>query len=93
MNYTLSRNEQETIILIYPTQELADIGTSDPVYIRKLDKLCQQYPEIYKLVRENQYGEKSYTVPKKMLAFKNPPSAAQIEASRNALKRANGNQG
>ena len=86
-NYIPGRDERETIILIFPTQEHAEISTNDPVYIRRLDKLSRDYPEAYQCIEVTPYGEKAYRTPKGFISFKKPQSSAQQEARLKALEK------
>ena len=68
----LSREEQEVIITMSAADTGVEVYASDPVYIRKLDKLCDRRPNCYKLVGQNEYS-KTYRVSlKKLIAFKTP---------------------
>ncbi|MBR1409446.1 MAG: hypothetical protein IJ573_11255 [Clostridia bacterium] len=87
MSYTPSRDERETIILIYPTQAYADIGTNDPEQIRKLDRLCTEYPDDYRCTEVNRFGEQAYQVSKRLVAFKKPQTNAQKAARRKAAQK------
>lgn len=81
--YTLTRSEQETVIVWDAEFRTATIDTADPVTIRKLDKLVAEYPEEYRLVLEDTlYGAKRYEVPARYIRFGKPASEAQREASR-----------
>lgn len=80
--YQLTREEQETICLTDAARDTFEVGTLDPVYIRKLDKLCEQYPEHYRRTADNQRGEHIYIMPKKLLRFGKPASEARREANR-----------
>mgnify|MGYP004508328007 FL=1 len=71
----ITREEQETIITIGATSKQAEICSTDPVFWRRLDKMCERDPESYKLVREykTSAGEvltRWYSVPKKLVGFK-----------------------
>lgn len=71
----ITREEQETIITIGATSKQAEICSTDPVFWRRLDKMCERDPENYKLVREykTSAGEtltRWYSVPKKLVSFK-----------------------
>lgn len=72
----MHRYEEETIINFMADEKTAKICTSDPVQIRKLDRLAEQYPDIYKYINSEYYkGEevlKRYEVPKKYIGFKKP---------------------
>jgi hypothetical protein len=68
----LSREEQEVIITTSAADSDAEVYAADPVYIRKLDKLCERCPDCYKLVSQNEYS-KTYRVSlKKLITFKAP---------------------
>lgn len=71
----ITREEQETIITIGATSKQAEICSTDPIYWRRLDKMCERDPENYKLIREykTSAGEtltRWYSVPKKLIGFK-----------------------
>lgn len=72
----LSREEQEVIITTCAADKTAEVYTADPVYMRKLDKLCERYPEHYKLKSRNSYSA-TYVMSKRLLGFK--PAAAPRE--------------
>lgn len=67
----LTREEQETIITACAADELAEVYTSDPIYIRKMDKLVERDPENYKVKAKNSYSV-TYTMPKRLLGFRVP---------------------
>ena len=79
--YTLTRAEQETIWRTDNESRLIEIGTLDPIYIRKLDKLCEKFPDVYKRGEDSIRGERIYTMPKKLLRFGQPLSDAQRAAA------------
>ncbi len=64
----MTREEQEVIITTSAADEVAEVYAADPVYIRKMDKLCERDPEHYKLKKRNEYSA-TYTMPKKLLKF------------------------
>lgn len=81
--YTLTRAEQEIVIVWDAESRTATIDTADPVTIRKLDRLAEQYPEEYRLVSEDVlYNAKRYEVPAKYIRFGKPASDAQREAAK-----------
>lgn len=81
--YTLTRAEQETIILWDAEARAATIDTADPVTIRKLDKLVAAHPGIYRLVSEDTlYNAKRYEVPAQYIRFGKPASEARRESAR-----------
>ena len=67
----LTRLEQETIILFNEEESIADVYTYNGALIRKLDKLCEEYPEQLKFVKE-EHGGRSYIVPKKRIRIGTP---------------------
>lgn len=81
MAYNLTLPERETTVRWDAEERIAHIYTADPVYIRRLDKLVEQFPDVYKLVIRDQYGAK-YTVPNKYVRFGKPASEAQKAAAR-----------
>ena len=81
--YTLTRAEQETVIVWDAESRTATIDTADPVTIRRLDKLAGQYPDEYRLVSEDVlYSAKRFEVPATYIRFGKPASEAQREAAR-----------
>lgn len=71
---SLSRSEQEVIINFNAAEEIAEVYTADPVWIRKLDKLVEQNPETFKFKRQETYQgkviAKCYTFPKKLVSIR-----------------------
>lgn len=47
----LTRAEQETIINLTADQPDAEIYTCDPVWIRRLEKLHERRPDLFRMVR------------------------------------------
>lgn len=68
---SISREEQETIINFSAGDKTAQVYTCDPVYIRKMDKLCERCPESYKVIKQDEYS-KTYSMPKKLVSFRIP---------------------
>ena len=67
----LSKYEQETIVNANAGEKLAELYTADPAMIRKMDKKVEQYPESYKLIKQDDIS-KTYQFPKKLLRFGAP---------------------
>lgn len=76
----LSRAETETTIRWDAEEKVAHIWTNDGVYIRKLDRLCAESPNEYRLVKENPNG-RFYDAPAKLIRFRKPASEAQRMAN------------
>ena len=82
---SLSRQEQETIILFNEAEDTATVDTCNPALIRKLDKLitCRENTMIT-LIREDAHG-KAYVIPKKWVKVSQPP---MLTEEQRAKKRA-----
>jgi len=77
----LTREEQETTINWGKAEDIASVYSSDPVVMRKLDKLTKAYPDIYKIEQnKTAFNERTYHVPVKYIRFGKPKSKAQLEA-------------
>ncbi len=74
MNYHQSAAEQEVIINFDRAGDEANLYTADPVWIRKMDKLVAEYPESFKVRRQETYqGEviaKDYIFPKRFITLR-----------------------
>lgn len=46
-----TRIEQETTILMNAEEKTVEIYSADPIWIRKLDKLCETAPDYWKVVK------------------------------------------
>ena len=70
----LTLAEQETSILLEPLNDNAKIYSSNPVHVRKLDKLCKENPTDWKCTDVSRlHGEvigKSYECPKEFIVFR-----------------------
>jgi|GEM_PF-1656398 len=81
--YKLTLEEQETTINWCRAEETATIDTADPVVMRKLDKLAEAYPDVYKVDRvDPNYTAKRYSIPARYIRFGKPASVARREAAR-----------
>lgn len=81
-----SKQEQETTITWDEQERIANIYSSSPITIRKLDKLVAQFPDTYSCVwSEPDDTAKKYKVQPKYIRFGKPASEARIEASRRNL--------
>ena len=83
-----SRYEQETSIVWDEDAKIARIYTASPVTMRKLDKLCDGFPDTYKQVWAQDDGlAKKYEVNKRYIRFGKPASEARKANARiNAQK-------
>lgn len=98
MDYRLSTQEQELTLTAVRADDVVTCYTSDRVYMRKLDKLHQEFPDVYRLVWTDSQimGDgapmgKRYQFPRRYLRFGKPASEAQQAARRaNAVKMRSG---
>lgn len=79
----LSRDEQETAINMIAAEKYADIYSSDPVMIRRMDKLCEARPDAFSLVRADEIG-KYYRCPKKCVKVSAPRIMSEEQRAANA---------
>ena len=86
----LSRYEQETIILFNADESNAEIYTADKTVMKRLDTLCNAYPDIYKIKKEDSVS-KTYSVPKSYISYRKPRalSAEHRELARQRMKKIN----
>ena len=64
----VSTEEMETTVNIYKTDETAKLYSCDPRFMRKMDRLCEKYPNEYKVVGRDEISA-TYSFPKKRLKF------------------------
>ena len=73
MRYPLKACEREVTIRFDMEERVAHIYTSEPVYMRRLDKLVETLPEIYKCVKVDELGYfKKYECPMKLMNPRRP---------------------
>ena len=82
----LSLLEQETIITYNAQEDFAEVYTCYPPMIRKLDKLAQENPEEWKILRGDQIG-KTYTCPKEFVKFQTRKRILTDEQKKELAKR------
>lgn len=88
MGYT--RDEQETSVVWDEFEQIAHIYAASPVSMRKLDKLVEEYPDVYKCVWTDKDGSaKKYTVAKKYIRFGKPASEAKKASMAEIRKKRN----
>lgn len=63
---TLSRYEQEVVINLNTDEEEAMVYTANPVWMRKMDKLCKEFSEVIRLKSWIEVS-KTYVLPKKLI--------------------------
>lgn len=85
--YTLTRAEREVTIRFDAEERIAHIYASDPVYIRRFDKLCEEDPDTYKCVKVDPLGYfKQYEAPADRIAFRKGTTDEHREAARKRME-------
>jgi hypothetical protein len=75
--------EKETTITFNNEEKIAYVYTCNDVWVRRLDGYCKEYPDQYKLYRQDEYS-KTYTVPKKYIKIGKPSTR---KGNADALRR------
>lgn len=82
-----SRMEMETTITWDDEEKLARVYTASPITMRKLDKLCSEFPGQFRCVWQESGGTaKKYEMSCSLVKFKKPASEARIQAARERAK-------
>ena len=81
----LSRYEQETIVSYNAGEQTATIYTRDKAVMRKLDTLVANFPDTYKLVKQDEVS-KTYSFPKSFVSYRKP-RAVSVEQREQARKK------
>ena len=96
MDYRLSTQEQELTLTVVRADAVVRVYTSDRVYMRKLDKLHEEHPDVYKrtwtdtqIMGDGLPMGVRYEFPRRYLRFGRPASAAQVTAARANMARIN----
>ena len=75
-DYKLSKWEQETVVCFNREERKAVIYTCDPVIMRRMDRLVEQYPDHYTQEREETFSgdviSRTYNVDKRYIRFAKP---------------------
>lgn len=85
----LTNLERETIILFNEAEGTASVYTFTGRLQRELCDLCKQRPEEVKQIAYDDYGSKTYKLPKKWVKIRAPRvlSEAEKEAKRKAMQK------
>ena len=79
-----SKQEQETTIIMDESEKIAHVYTASPVMMRRLDKMCDEFPDDYVCTwREMTDGRATaarYECGKKYVKFRRPRSETQKAA-------------
>lgn len=95
MKRHLTKTEQETLLCTSAADHEYEIDTCDPIMIRRLDKLCQEYPDDYKVKKTEYYDDgdvlsRTYITAKRNVIFRKPRyyTDEQLEQMRKNLDTA-----
>lgn len=86
--YNLTPAERETAIRWDAETKKATVYTCDPVYVKRLQKLSAECPELYKLIKEEPFLGNvgvTYEVPAKYISFRKPVQRNYTEEQRQAM--------
>lgn len=100
MGYSLSAYERATIISFNEEEERAVVTTASPVWMRKLDRLCEENPEQFSCEEwdtqrlDGKIIQKRYTFPKRFITIRSRDrkwelTEEQREAARDRMKQIN----
>lgn len=86
---SISRLEQETVIVFNEQEQEAIVETFKSSFIKKLDNLCNEYPDKFKFISEDTEGCRKYIIPKKYIRIGSPRSVSdeQREAMSERAKK------
>ena len=78
-----TRFEQETVINFNAEEEMASLYTRDSAVMRRMDKLVNSFPKVYRCVKATDI-DKTYEMPKSYVSYRKPRklSEEQREAAR-----------
>lgn len=90
----MNKQEQETGIMFNAAEHKAWVDTIDPVMIRKLDALCEEFPDVYHFDHEDNWGTKFYVIDnKRLIRFGRPLTEEQRQKRRERATRMNSQGG
>lgn len=84
---TLTKTEQETIILFNEAETTASVYTHNASLLRLLQDLCQSYPAQANQSADNHYGGLTFEIPKKWVKI--TPPRVLSEAQKKVLEDMN----
>lgn len=71
MAYKLTKEEKEVIIRFDESSDVASLDTGSLSMMRKMEKLRENLPDVFKLVSQDKYGAK-YEFSKKLITIRRP---------------------
>ena len=77
----LSRYEQETIVNYNAGEQIATVYTRDKAVMRKLDTLVADFPDTYKLIKQDEVS-KTYSFSKSYVSCRKPRTVSTEQRKR-----------
>ncbi|MDE7416279.1 MAG: hypothetical protein K2N44_08260 [Lachnospiraceae bacterium] len=77
----LSRYEQETTVNYNAGEQIATVCTRDKAVMRKLDTLVANFPDTYKLIKQDEVS-KTYSFPKSYVCYRKPRAVSAKQRER-----------
>ena len=74
----LTRYEQEVVINLNADEEMATVYSANPAWIRKMDALVKEFPDIFYVKRQTEIS-KTYEMPKKFVRIGKPRELSQAQ--------------
>jgi hypothetical protein len=84
--YNLTGIERETILSYNDRDEFGTVYTCNAAMIRKMDKFCAEFPNVFKLKCEDGMS-KTYIVSKKLIRIKKPARTLTDEEKQRLSQR------
>lgn len=86
-SYSIPASEQETVIVMLRSEDIANISTSDTTMKTKLDKLCDNNPDYYSLESDDGYYKNYICSDKSLISFRAKKREMSEEARTAASER------
>ena len=67
----MTKYERETVLNYNDEEKVATVYTCNKALMRKADNFCSLFPEVYKVIRQDEYS-KTYEIPKKLISLRSP---------------------
>ena len=77
----LTRYEQETVLNYNAEEQTATVYTRDKAVMRKLDTLVADFPDTYKLMKQDEVS-KTYSFPKSYVSYRKPRTVSTEQRER-----------
>lgn len=88
----LTKYEMETVVNYNAGEQTATVYTRDRSVMRKLDRLVEDYPDSYKLIRQTNI-DKTYSMPKSYVTYRKPRAVSEEQREQARLRMAKLNVG